>query len=337
MVPLSPPRRPRLCSATPPSRRAGLQLAPPSPPAFLRRPAVPHKNTPPPQLPIRSLPPPPPPTSRLAQAKWGAEQGGRVAAAVLLLAVVAPNSPFAQAARPRNADIATLPSPSRRRCAQPRRRLSMPVPPRRRRHDVQPSPPYRATATPLSHRPTPTDVSSPDHGLPHPSSSTRDAVAADLRARRRQRGASSLPHHESQLPLPRHESAALPRFCESLLFPCLLALLLLRTVLDPDPDAAALFPLRFRHEGTFKILQVADMLFGNGVATCCRRGAGRRRHALLEPQHHAVSTLGHRGEEVRPHRLHKCGSVSSSSSSRAAPPPPQSCSCCAPKLATLAK
>ncbi|GAV59689.1 Metallophos domain-containing protein [Cephalotus follicularis] len=29
-------------------------------------------------------------------------------------------------------------------------------------------------------------------------------------------------------------------------------------------------PLRFRHDGTFKILQVADMHFGNGVVTRCR-------------------------------------------------------------------
>jgi hypothetical protein len=51
----------------------------------------------------------------------------------------------------------------------------------------------------------------------------------------------------------------------SLLIPCLLALLLLRlaAVLDPDPDtavprikAAAPLPLRFRHDGAFKILQV---------------------------------------------------------------------------------
>ncbi|GJM97553.1 hypothetical protein PR202_ga14488 [Eleusine coracana subsp. coracana] len=65
----------------------------------------------------------------------------------------------------------------------------------------------------------------------------------------------------------------------SLLLPCLLSLLLLHlsTVLDPDPDAAAPrvkkappLPLRFRHDGTFKILQVADMHFGNGAATRCR-------------------------------------------------------------------
>ncbi|XP_039844661.1 probable inactive purple acid phosphatase 28 isoform X2 [Panicum virgatum] len=65
----------------------------------------------------------------------------------------------------------------------------------------------------------------------------------------------------------------------ALLPPCLLALLLLRlaTVLDPDPDAAAPrvkaaapLPLRFRHDGAFKILQVADMHFGNGAATRCR-------------------------------------------------------------------
>ena len=51
----------------------------------------------------------------------------------------------------------------------------------------------------------------------------------------------------------------------SLLLPCLLALLLLHlaAVLDPDPDAAvprvkaaAPLPLRFRHDGAFKILQV---------------------------------------------------------------------------------
>lgn len=53
----------------------------------------------------------------------------------------------------------------------------------------------------------------------------------------------------------------------SLLAPCLLALLLLRlaAVLDPDPDAAvprvkaaAPLPLRFRHDGAFKILQVSN-------------------------------------------------------------------------------
>ena len=55
----------------------------------------------------------------------------------------------------------------------------------------------------------------------------------------------------------------------ALLPPCLLALLLLRlaTVLDPDPDAAAPrvkaaapLPLRFRHDGAFKILQVTRSL-----------------------------------------------------------------------------
>lgn len=55
----------------------------------------------------------------------------------------------------------------------------------------------------------------------------------------------------------------------ALLPPCLLALLLLRlaTVLDPDPDAAvprvkaaAPLPLRFRHDGAFKILQVSCSL-----------------------------------------------------------------------------
>ncbi|XP_062178828.1 probable inactive purple acid phosphatase 28 isoform X2 [Phragmites australis] len=65
----------------------------------------------------------------------------------------------------------------------------------------------------------------------------------------------------------------------SLLLPCLLSLLLLRlaTVLDPDPDAAVPrvkaappLPLRFRHDGAFKIIQVADMHFGNGAATRCR-------------------------------------------------------------------
>ncbi|OEL37449.1 putative inactive purple acid phosphatase 28 [Dichanthelium oligosanthes] len=65
----------------------------------------------------------------------------------------------------------------------------------------------------------------------------------------------------------------------ALLAPCLLALLLLRlaAVLDSDPDAAAPrvkaaapLPLRFRHDGAFKILQVADMHFGNGAATRCR-------------------------------------------------------------------
>ncbi|BAS99324.1 probable inactive purple acid phosphatase 28 [Oryza sativa Japonica Group] len=65
----------------------------------------------------------------------------------------------------------------------------------------------------------------------------------------------------------------------SLLLPCLLSLLLIRlsTHLNPDPTAAAPrfkrtppFPLRFRHDGAFKILQVADMHFGNGAATRCR-------------------------------------------------------------------
>ncbi|TVU07746.1 hypothetical protein EJB05_41115 [Eragrostis curvula] len=65
----------------------------------------------------------------------------------------------------------------------------------------------------------------------------------------------------------------------SLLLPCLLSLLLLHlaNVLDPDPDAATPrvkatppLPLRFRHDGAFKILQVADMHFGNGAATRCR-------------------------------------------------------------------
>uniref|UniRef100_A0A0E0ADW1 Calcineurin-like phosphoesterase domain-containing protein n=1 Tax=Oryza glumipatula TaxID=40148 RepID=A0A0E0ADW1_9ORYZ len=65
----------------------------------------------------------------------------------------------------------------------------------------------------------------------------------------------------------------------SLLLPCLFSLLLLRlsTHLNPDPTAAAPrfkrtppLPLRFRHDGAFKILQVADMHFGNGAATRCR-------------------------------------------------------------------
>lgn len=55
----------------------------------------------------------------------------------------------------------------------------------------------------------------------------------------------------------------------SLLLPCLLSLLLLHltAVLDPDPDAAAPrikkvppLPLRFRHDGAFKILQVGPPL-----------------------------------------------------------------------------
>lgn len=55
----------------------------------------------------------------------------------------------------------------------------------------------------------------------------------------------------------------------SLLPPCLLALLLLHlaAVLDSDPDAAvprvkaaAPLPLRFRHDGAFKILQVSHSL-----------------------------------------------------------------------------
>ncbi|KAG8095302.1 hypothetical protein GUJ93_ZPchr0012g18982 [Zizania palustris] len=65
----------------------------------------------------------------------------------------------------------------------------------------------------------------------------------------------------------------------SFLVSCLLSLLLLRlsTLLDPDPSAAVprvkrvpSLPLRFRHDGAFKILQVADMHFGNGAATRCR-------------------------------------------------------------------
>ncbi|PUZ50533.1 hypothetical protein GQ55_6G065800 [Panicum hallii var. hallii] len=115
----------------------------------------------------------------------------------------------------------------------------------------------RPVALPLHH--CPTDPRRPTFPLPITASPTRRRRRVtlwpqDLRARRRQRGASGLPRRESRLPPPCRESAALPRFCESLLFPCLLALLLLRTVLDPDPDAAALLPLRFRHDGTFKIL-----------------------------------------------------------------------------------
>uniref|UniRef100_A0A0D9WTQ6 Calcineurin-like phosphoesterase domain-containing protein n=1 Tax=Leersia perrieri TaxID=77586 RepID=A0A0D9WTQ6_9ORYZ len=64
-----------------------------------------------------------------------------------------------------------------------------------------------------------------------------------------------------------------------LLLPILLSSLLLRlsTLLNPDPSAAVPrvkrappLPLRFRHDGAFKILQVADMHFGNGAATRCR-------------------------------------------------------------------
>jgi hypothetical protein len=109
-------------------------------------------------------------------------------------------------------------------------------------------------------------------------------------------------------------------------------------VLDPDPDAAtprvkkaAPLPLRFRYDGAFKILQVcpiphscrsslvADLapcalLLGGGHALRQRRrhalpgrGRGRRRRAVLRPQHHALPAPAHRGREARPHSLHRCG------------------------------
>ncbi|KAK1611852.1 hypothetical protein QYE76_035525 [Lolium multiflorum] len=63
----------------------------------------------------------------------------------------------------------------------------------------------------------------------------------------------------------------------SVLLICLLSVLLLRLSTLLDPGAAvprikrsAPLPLRFRHDGAFKILQVADMHFGNGAATRCR-------------------------------------------------------------------
>uniref|UniRef100_A0A8R7V802 Calcineurin-like phosphoesterase domain-containing protein n=1 Tax=Triticum urartu TaxID=4572 RepID=A0A8R7V802_TRIUA len=63
----------------------------------------------------------------------------------------------------------------------------------------------------------------------------------------------------------------------SLLVPCLLSFVLLRFSALLDPGAAVPrvkrsppLPLRFRHDGAFKILQVADMHFGNGAATRCR-------------------------------------------------------------------
>lgn len=64
----------------------------------------------------------------------------------------------------------------------------------------------------------------------------------------------------------------------SLLLPCLLSFVLLRlpsTLLDPAAAVPRVkrsppLPLRFRHDGAFKILQVADMHFGNGAATRCR-------------------------------------------------------------------
>lgn len=38
----------------------------------------------------------------------------------------------------------------------------------------------------------------------------------------------------------------------------------------PRVKRSAVLPLRFRHDGTFKILQVADMHYGNGAVTRCR-------------------------------------------------------------------
>ncbi|KAI4970804.1 hypothetical protein ZWY2020_001718 [Hordeum vulgare] len=63
----------------------------------------------------------------------------------------------------------------------------------------------------------------------------------------------------------------------SLLVPCLLAFVLLRLSALLDPGAAVphvkrspSLPLRFRHDGAFKILQVVDMHFSNGAATRCQ-------------------------------------------------------------------
>lgn len=75
----------------------------------------------------------------------------------------------------------------------------------------------------------------------------------------------------------------------SLLIPCLLALLLLRlaAVLDPDPDAAvprikaaAPLPLRFRHDGAFKILQVRASRPGSGPAPAHPRAHSLARACL---------------------------------------------------------
>jgi hypothetical protein len=126
---------------------------------------------------------------------------------------------------------------------------------------------------------------------------------------------------------------------------CLLSVLLLRLSTLLDPGAAvprikrsAPLPLRFRHDGAFKILQVGSLFarssprFPRALSadTACSlarslalsggrhalrqrrrhalqgRGAGGRRRALLRPQHHTVPPAAHRGREARPHSLHRC-------------------------------
>ncbi|KAI4966511.1 hypothetical protein ZWY2020_040681 [Hordeum vulgare] len=63
--------------------------------------------------------------------------------------------------------------------------------------------------------------------------------------------------------------------------------------------------LRFRREdGTFKVLQVADMHYADGLSTPCRTCSPRSAQ-LLRPQHHRLPLPRHPRREPRPRRLHR--------------------------------